>query len=313
MMSSEIELTKVSCPICSRDSSDIIASGYDFEYATCNQEFFLRKCNNCDLVYLSPRPDIAELSRIYPPQYNPFHFHKIRNPIVRWGRNFVQRRKVSIIKELLCKRANIIDVGCGSGTLLMLLKKFGREDWHLFGNDFNLECLEQLRRVGIETIPGRFEDISTDLRFDLIILNQTIEHLEYPAKVIKKAVELLASKAFLFIEIPSIEGLDAKIFRRRYWGGYHIPRHWTLFSSASISKLLKAHGFQQVKISYLTSPSFWIQSFHHYFLDKDYSKSWVDFWAFKNPFLLGFFTLLDAVTIARGCPTSNMRVIAQVE
>lgn len=310
-MSPEIKLIKVSCPLCGAASSKTIASGYDFEYGTCDQEFSFRECNNCSLIYLSPRPQMTELSKIYPVQYNPFHFHEIKNPIVRLGRSFIQRKKVLTIRKLISKTANIIDVGCGSGTLLMLLKKYGLKKWRLFGNDFDLESLNRLKKLGIETIPGRFEEIKTDLRFNLIILNQTIEHLEYPDRMVKKAAELLTSRGFLFIETPSIEGLDAKVFRHRYWGGYHIPRHWTLFSSTSISKLLTTQDLQQIKISYLASPSFWIQSFHHYFLDKNYPKWWVNFWVFKNPFLLAFFTLLDIGAIVGDYPTSNMRVIAQ--
>lgn len=311
MTSSEIKLIKVSCPVCNRDSNRTVASGYDFEYATCAQEFFFRECKGCDLVYLSPRPAATELARIYPDKYNPFRFHNIKNPIARLGRNFVQRKKVHEITKLLPQRANIIDVGCGSGTLLMLLRKFGRKHWRLFGNDFNSEALNQVKRLRIETIPGRFEEIDTSLRFDLIILNQTLEHLDYPARVIRKAAESLAPNGVLFIETPSIEGLDAVLFRRRYWGGYHIPRHWTLFSANSINKLLLAEGFQKVKVTYLTSPSFWIQSFHHYFLDRGYPKWWVDFWMFKNPLLLTVFTFLDIITVTLGYPTSNIRIVAQ--
>lgn len=311
MQNQGIKLNKVSCPFCRGYSNAVIASGRDYEYATCNFKFVLYKCGNCDLIYLSPRPDITELSRIYPTQYNPFHFHEIKNPIVRWGRNFVQKKKASIIKKLVPKAAKIIDVGCGSGTLLMFLKKYGSKKWRLFGNDFNLEPLKRLKKLEIEMIPGRFEEINTNVRFDLIVLNQTIEHLDCPDKVIKKATELLISKGLLLIETPSIDGLDAKIFQSNYWGGYHIPRHWTIFSSASITKLLKEYGFQNINISYLTSPSFWIQSFHHFFLDKNYPEWWVNCWVFRNILLLGFFTIFDIVRIIMGRPTSNMRVVAQ--
>jgi SAM-dependent methyltransferase len=303
----------VPCPICDRHSGSSVASGYDFEYRTCAEEFTFRRCASCDVTYLNPRPDTSELAKIYPPEYNPFHFHKIRNPIVRWGRRLTQKRKLSAIRKLLAEDATVLDVGCGSGDLLKLMAEFGSKRWRLFGNDLNQESLKTVAQLGIGTIPGRFEEVNVGMQFDLIVLNQTIEHLEEPAKVIRKAADVLRPSGVLFIETPCIMGADAKLFRRRYWGGYHIPRHWSLFSPSSISALLRANGFDTITIGYLASPSFWIQSFHHFFLDHNYPRWWTKSWVSRNPLLLTAFTLWDLVTIACGCPTSNMRVVAHRE
>ena len=194
-----IELVKVPCPICGQNSNKIVAVGYDFEYLTTEKEFNFCKCNKCELLYLSPRPGIKEINRIYPPEYNAFHFHKIKNPIVRWGRSFIQKRKVIAIKKLLPGKADVIDVGCGSGTLLKILKKYGRREWNLSGNDFNDNMLQLVRKNNIRTISGRFENIDNDIKYDLIIFNQAIEHLDYPSAVIKKSNELLKERGFLFI------------------------------------------------------------------------------------------------------------------
>ncbi|MCK5706682.1 MAG: hypothetical protein KAI43_03435 [Candidatus Aureabacteria bacterium] len=76
-------------------------------------------------------------------------------------------------------------------------------------------------------------------------------------------------------------------------------------------ELLRSHGFGNIKFEYLASPSFWIQSLHHYFLDKKYPKWWVRLWVFKNPLLLAFFTFIDLCMIFIGKKTSNMRITAQ--
>lgn len=300
----------MSCPICSRPCHNVVAAGGDFEYQTCTERFTFRACSTCDTLYLSPRPDVSELPRIYPPQYNAFHFHKIGNPLVRRGRRFVQKRKANAIRKLLPEEATVLDVGCGSGELLSLLARFGPRGWRLFGNDFNPTALESVAHLGIETIPGRFEDLEVDMRFDLIVLNQTLEHMEHPARVVRKAADLLKPEGILVVETPCTEGMDARLFRRRYWGGYHIPRHWSLFSRSSVSSLLQANGFSGIEVRFLASPSFWIQSFHHFFLDRRYPRWWVKFWVYRNPVLLAVFTLVDLATAALGRPTSNMRIVA---
>lgn len=307
----EIPVVQVNCDLCGEETSPVIvATGIDFEYATCSNNFSVVRCNRCGLHYLNPRPAISSLGVIYPESYEPFHFHESESPFIKYGRAFVQKKKVDVISRLAPRDAAIIDVGCGSGHLLSLIKRYGSPDWRLYGNDFSDVSLANLERLGIDALSGRFEEIDTALRFDLIILNQTIEHLDSPSRIVEKAGKLIKPGGVLFIETPSIDGPDAQLFRRRYWGGYHFPRHWSLFDESSLRRLVSSHGFDPIKVEYLASPAFWIQSFHHAFLDRKYPKPMVEFWTIRNPLALGFFTLLDTA-IGRIARTSNMRLIAR--
>lgn len=306
-----IPLISVSCDLCGRKTSTrTVAKGVDFEYATCPNTFSIVRCNECGLHYLNPRPDISTLNIIYPESYEPFHFHESSNPFIKHGRAFVQKKKVKAISKLVPPDGAIIDVGCGSGHLLSLLKRYGSPEWQLYGNDFSEVSLANLERLGIRGVAGRFEDLDTALQFDLIILNQTIEHLDSPSSVIEKASHLLKPGGALFIETPSIEGLDARLFRARYWGGYHFPRHWSLFDESSLRRLVEQHGFETARVDYLASPAFWVQSFHHMFMDKNYSRHVVNFWTIRNPLALAIFTILDTVSAGIG-KTSNIRLIAR--
>ena len=309
--STAIPLVAVACDVCGQETQTItVANGVDFEYATCSNSFSIVRCNECGLHYLNPRPEISTLNIIYPPSYEPFHFHESANPFIKYGRAFVQKKKVKAISRLVPPDASIIDVGCGSGYLLSLLKRYGSPDWKLYGNDFSEVSLANLERLEIEAIAGRFEALDTAHKFDLIILNQTIEHLDSPSRVVEKASHLVKPGGALFIETPSTEGLDARLFRSRYWGGYHFPRHWSLFSESSLRKLVEMHGFENVQVEYLASPAFWVQSLHHMLLDRNYPAWAINFWTIRNPAALAVFTLLDTVS-ARLARTSNVRLVAR--
>ena len=151
---------------------------------TCLNEFTFVRCRPCGLVYLDPRPAADELDTIYPPEYEPFHFHESRNPLIRHGRTAVQRRKAVAIAAVAPDDATILDIGCGSGQLLELLRRHGRPGWRLVGNDFSEVAVRNLERLGLEALSGRFEEIETPLRVDVAILNQAIEHLERPSRVL---------------------------------------------------------------------------------------------------------------------------------
>src|SRR5687768_7027839 len=58
------------CVHCGEESSRPLWSGVEHEYDnTTDDEFDFVQCTNCGIVRLNPRPDVTELSRIYPPQY----------------------------------------------------------------------------------------------------------------------------------------------------------------------------------------------------------------------------------------------------
>jgi hypothetical protein len=74
---------------------------------------------------------------------------------------------------------------------------------------------------------------------------------------VSRLAGLLEDGGYLFIETPSIDGLDRRLFGRGYWGGYHIPRHFWLFNEESLERLLKTAGLEMKEIRYLCT-CFWI-------------------------------------------------------
>jgi ubiquinone/menaquinone biosynthesis C-methylase UbiE len=293
----------------SHSGSTIVASGYDFEYRTCANLFEIRRANDCSLHFLSPQPDPEALRIIYPSEYIPFHFHELRGP-VRWARDLVQRGKARAILRLAGEGGYILDVGTGSGILLRLLARMGTDPATLWANDFSAEVLSDLSRQGFQILTGPAESLQTDKRFRVICLNQVLEHLQNPVAVINRLSRLIEKGGHLFIETPSTEGIDFHFFRRRYWGGYHFPRHFWLFNEASLKQLLEQAGLRIAEVRYLCSPAFWIQSFHHALLDKGWPR-FSRFFSEKNPLLLAPFTALDFAIIGVRGKTSNIRIVAQ--
>lgn len=306
-----MKLINVQCYICGNTETSTIGQGPDFEYHTSDDEFTMVQCSSCGLVYLNPRPDSSELGTIYPDNYIPYRFDEHLSGFVNKLRMTVQSLKVKSLRKYVPKDAVVWDVGCGGGFFLECLRTYGKDSWQLTGVDVSDSAINTIQSKGFTGIKGRFEelDIPPD-SVDVIVLNQVIEHLDNPVGVIKKAYSVLKPGGYFFVETPSAEGWDAKLFKRRYWGGWHFPRHWTIFTLGTLKNLLEKEGFGNIKDTWLLSPNFWAQSFHHWLIDKGVSEQIAGWMDCKNPFVLAFFSTIDLIQKLFG-HTSNMRLVAQ--
>ena len=101
------------------------------------------------------------------------------------------------------------------------------------------------RRAGAARHPGegrsgRGLPLPAD-SYDLVIMNQLIEHVAIAARpALHGDVRDLRPGGHLFLETPNLDSLDARAFRRRYWGGYHLPRHFHLFDSRTLPRAGRA-------------------------------------------------------------------------
>ena len=300
------------CNNCGSASSEGLAVSIDFEYGTCGNEFKFVRCSDCGLAYLQNRPDVSQLSVIYPSEYIPHQFNEHLGPLVSWLRNSVQSKKIQAIAPYAPAGAVIVDVGPGSGEFLRILRDVGDPSWRLFGIDFADEAIENVERLGITGIKARFEEVEwSEAPPQIIIMNQVIEHLENPAAAVAKAHEMLAPGGAFVVETPCVDAWDAKMFQGRYWGGWHTPRHWVLYDQDTLANVMLRHGFEVVETTYLLSPNFWLQSLHHYISERWRMPRLAKAFDVKFLPMLAFASAVDLGQKVFAGRTSNFRMVGR--
>jgi SAM-dependent methyltransferase len=306
-----LSLVESRCALCGASDAEVEATGPDFEYDTAPGEFHFLRCRTCAHVYLSPRPAASELSVIYPSNY--YAFAAPKSQLVARMRRRWEAGKVRLYREVLGQGPRrLLDVGCGNGRFLSLLREFGAPDWQLVGIDFDESAAAACRALGFEAHAGRIEDLPiAESSLDAVIMLQLIEHLEDPAAICRAVFRLLRPGGVFVVETPNLGGLDHRWFRGRWWGHYHFPRHWNLFSSASLRRMLEAAGFEIARSEYLISTSSWTISIHNYLIDRGWPAGLARFFHWQNPLLLGFFVVFDTLRTRLGFETSNQRMIAR--
>ena len=102
-------------------------------------------------------------------------------------------------------------------------------------------------------------------------------------------------------------------FKQSFWGGYHIPRHWNLFSPEALARLLTDAGLEIVDTRFQTGHSFWMWSVHHRVRYGTPPRPRVARWfnPFKGLPFLAAFTAFDMLRGQLGARTSAMLIVAR--
>ena len=298
-----LKLTHVGCCVCESEDAEPVGVGQDFEYRTSADTFLAMQCNSCGLVYLDPRPSASEFERIYPANYHAFDFSAEDFGFVHKVRSRLEAKRLLEWCADLPDDARILDVGCGDGFHLNLLKKYGKPGWTLEGVDIDRRAAEMAERSNLKVHTGSLEALDLPANsYDLAFMIQTIEHVEHPEKILAAAREVLKPGGKLVVVTDNTDSFDFKFFKGSYWGGYHFPRHWNLFNRRSLTDLAAKTDFEVAELATVVSPVNWVYSIHNALVDWRAPKFLIDRFTLKSTVSLSIFTSLDILLqkIGRG-------------
>jgi SAM-dependent methyltransferase len=291
-----LRLEPARCCLCPIDDPDPLGVGEDFEYRTSPDTFLAVRCRGCGTVYLDLRPVASELPRIYPPSYHAFDFSSQRFGLSYRVRRVLEAHRLLGFCRGLGPQARILDVGCGDGFHLRLLRESGPPGWSIEGVDPSDRAVGAATATGLRVHQGRIEDLDLpESSFDLALLMATIEHVDDPIGMLTRVRALLRPGGRLVLTTDNAQSWSFRIFKRRHWGGYHFPRHFYLFSSESLRRLIEHTGFEIERLGTLVTPVNWVYSIRNALVDWKAPTGIVEQFSLSSPLSLGFFTLFGAV------------------
>lgn len=297
-----LRLVPTQCTLCELDDCEPLAVGADFEYRTSPDEYLAVRCRRCGLVYLNPRPAEDEARRIYPDNYHAFQFQAAEFGLVYRVRRWLEARRLLRWCDQLPADGRILDVGCGDGFHLGLLREFGKPGWQLTGIDVDPRAVAAASQQGLEVHSGAVENIDLpQSHYHLILMIMTIEHLANPAATLQHVAGLLAPGGRVVLVTDNVDSLDTLLFGGRHWGGYHFPRHTYLFNRHTLAKLATKSGLEVERINTAVSPVNWVYSFRNWIDDWGGPRWLVNLLSLKSVLALGMFTLLDMGFALFGC------------
>jgi SAM-dependent methyltransferase len=246
-------IDRVSCPVCNdaRQSATFVAR--ERMYGMPGQ-FSYAECAGCGSLYLR---NIPELRSYYPEQYHGFPGHRAGyleqlTALLRRLRLYgAWSRLVRELRPPLPLDASILDVGAGSGKLLLALSRHGYHN--VLGIDPFID--RDVTRADVRILKQTIE--STPGSRDLIMFNHSLEHVVDPRKNIEVAISLLRGpESLLLIRIPVVN--DAWRHYGVDWVQLDAPRHTFVPSEMGLRRMAEDFGASVERVVYDSGPfQFW--------------------------------------------------------
>jgi SAM-dependent methyltransferase len=135
----------------------------------------------------------------------------------------------------------VLDVGCGSGDLMLLLRAAGCD---AEGVEPDPAARAIAAERGLSVHPGTAEDLPVEVTsqaWDLVICTHALEHMRDPARGLANMRRLLAPGGLFHCEVPNSESLHFRTFRQ-ISEMTDLPRHLFFFNKSALSRLAARTG-----------------------------------------------------------------------
>ncbi len=222
--------------------------GTDRLFATTTNYFEVVECTDCRLMRLFPQPTAAELNQYYPQQYWFAGGQDFASKAEDLYRRFVLGDHVRFVERTIeSTQADgpVLDVGCGGGLFLRLLRERGHK---VIGLDFSLDAAHTAWKVN--RVPAMCGTLSraplSPASFSVITMFHVLEHLYDPVSYVEQAHTLLSTDGRLVIQVPNAASWQFLLFGQN-WNGIDIPRHLVNFKEKDIVTLLESCGFEVMR------------------------------------------------------------------
>jgi len=261
-------MENTSCLFCNQAKYSVLYEAMPDLLTGLPGKFRLVVCDECSLVYQHPRPDPVELMIYYPEDFEsyikitPKRYSKFQQSLIDYG---LRQRALPILQKY--EQGRVLDIGCATGYFLNYLQR--HISLNLFGVELNPVAAQFAKEhFQLDVHIGDLHSAQfPDNYFEAVTMWDVIEHLPDPLYTLKEIRRILAPKGLLLFKTPIIDSLDALIFGR-YWAGLDMPRHFYIFSRATLKRLLVESGFRLVEFTassgsfftFLLSLQFWLQA-----------------------------------------------------
>jgi SAM-dependent methyltransferase len=230
------------CPICGNNSIviDVVPTINPNEM----DKVELRCCDSCGHWWHSPVPNQEQLSEMY---------SSASSFVVSAGAkdSYQNKNKLDNFHKYVLKRinkrpGNYLEIGPGGGGLF---RRFRAMNYTCYGVDPG-------QWVENSSIVSSIDELPSDLQFDVIVLQDVLEHILDPVKMMGQLKRIARQGSVLFCSFPCKDSRPARVYKGK-WPMVRPFGHLHYFSFESATRMFSLVDFSinDIRLEYVRSVS----------------------------------------------------------
>jgi SAM-dependent methyltransferase len=232
---SDIETT--SCPMCGSQGFTPVV---DFS------PYAVVQCSVCGFSYLSPRLKEEAALIIY--QEDNYYDDTSQEGYSNYQEQELAlratyRRFFKVLKKQQLDGGDILEIGCGFGFFLDEARPYFNKR---MGTDFSPGASRTAGLVADQIFLGGLEQIPADLRVDMVVALNVLEHTYDPVKFLETSKKALKPGGKLIIAVPNMDSFIRRLMGRS-WPSYKVPEHTLYFTQQSLDRVMHEAGLVRVR------------------------------------------------------------------
>ncbi len=300
----KIETENVKCDLCNEDDYSVLFTETDREFGI-DGEFTIVQCNNCELIYLNPRPLQSELGKFYPESSffykDPFAAGKLLYTLKQTLKKLLASAScifrflpdmflesiglVSVysghlkykyldgFRNLSAKKRSFLDIGCGSGFSVYpygldgSLYYLKKKGWDVHGVEMNSTACSIANKAGLNVFYGTLNEAAFENdKFDVVRICHVLEHVPSPTETLTEIKGILKKGGWVILTVPNIDSISYRAFGK-YWAGLNVPRHFYFFTPKTLRQYFQKVGLEELALYFDATSVDFLHSLNHFLAD----------------------------------------------
>lgn len=220
------------CPIC---------EGGEWNQIFVKRGFRWCSCRRCGATFVNPRPSREARRLAYGGEDANFYYRQLalnQNASDGW------QSELALIHRYRRPPGRLLDIACGRGDFLAVARDAG---WQVGGLEVNPVAATAGRTEhGVDIEPIDFEDADFEpASFEVVSIFQTLDQLRSPARVLRRARELLVPGGVLAVTVPNVRSFMVWAVGEHH--RHYTPEKMVSFTPRTLRRLLKTSGFPLIE------------------------------------------------------------------
>lgn len=273
-MNSEL-MVMYSCKVCGKPFESESYKAHEVRFGW-GDEFDYIHCPHCNTVYIKNIPD--DLGRYYSSNYyslrerntkkeNTFLRRTARKYLLKYrmdGENFIGKLLSSKEKDafnwiepgMMNFNSSILDVGCGTGRVVLKLANSGFSNVQGIDPFLNHDIVYHVGNQDVNVFKKDVKDMTGT--YDVITLMSVMEHFTDPHEAFRSLVKLMHKDSVLVMYLPVMSDFIWSHYGITGFQFADVPRHLFIYSEKALRNLAAQYGLKMI----MSKSYFYVKALH---------------------------------------------------